>query len=335
MRREEGVVLRTEERNREIYKNGSSRCIFKQQQRSENSQTSFYNYKRRFKMLFSSSLLITFLLGSAGTAISIPVQELDITPSPINATYIHCGTGSNLTNFEDENCAKRHKEVHHVYRHELQDDGTWRTSVADKTIAEAEAEAKLSVNRTEAELDELSKRDVPCRTYVETWFTTDNWGYWYNQWKQIGQCFYCDDCSFAAQYSASVTQTWTVGLGVNLDSAIQATFGYSWGYSQGFGNEFTCNWSPGSTYGCHSVWFQPLMTYHNGWPNYQIHAYNSGACGFTTTGHVWTYANVNQFPNHDGNVNSGNWGCDSGCQGSDHRQCQYGNYGGSLWPSSN
>jgi hypothetical protein len=286
-------------------------------------------------MLISQAIFGSLFLGLATRVAAIPVQEIDITPSGLNATYVHCGTGTTLTNLDDPNCPKLHPYVNKVFHHEIQDDGTWKTTISNRSVEEAEHDSKISARHTDGELADLASRDVPCRTYVETWFTTDNWGYWYNTWEQIGQCFYCDSCSYAAQYSASVSQTWTVGLGANMDDAIQATFGYSWGYSQGFSNTFTCNWNPGDTYGCHSVWFQPLMTYHNGWPNWQVHAYNPSVCGFTTTGHQSTYANVNQFPDHNGDINSGNWGCGSGCQGSDHRQCQYGNYGGSLWPSSN
>ena len=138
-------------------------------------------------MLLSQILLIPSLLGLATKIIAIPVQEIDITPSSINATYVHCGTGTDLTNLADENCVKMKPFVNKVYRHDLQDDGTWTVSVSNKTVQEAEAESKLSARHTDEELAELVNRDVPCRTYVETWFTTDNWGYWYNQWKQVGQ----------------------------------------------------------------------------------------------------------------------------------------------------
>ncbi|KAF8850650.1 hypothetical protein BDZ45DRAFT_769511 [Acephala macrosclerotiorum] len=77
------------------------------------------------------------------------------------------------------------------------------------------------------------------------------------------------------------------------------------------------------------------MSYHNGWPNWQVRAYNPAVYGFTTTGHKATYVNVNAYPINDGSVHSKNWGCDSGCQGSDHRQCKYKNTGGPLWPASN
>lgn len=114
----------------------------------------------------------------------------------------------------------------------IQDDGTWLTTVSNRTIEEAEADSQLSVQRTNEELDDLTILDVPCRTYVETWFTTNNWGYWSNTWKQIGGCYYCNDCNYAASSSASVTQSWSVGLGADFDLAISAAFGYSWGQTK-------------------------------------------------------------------------------------------------------
>ncbi|KAH8911215.1 hypothetical protein BR93DRAFT_989890 [Coniochaeta sp. PMI_546] len=186
---------------------------------------------------------------------------------------------------------------------------------------------------------ELTKRETAppvCYTETQTWFDQHEWGYWFQVWKQVGSCFYCDVCTDAIQTSFSVTQTWTTGLSVTFAKIIQANFGFSWGQTEGLSETRTCSWNNVQS-GCHSIWYQPLMSYHNGYPNYQTHTHCYAASGYPASDsyydHNYVYANVNQAGNNG--INQGNLGCDSGCQGSDHRQCQYANNGGSLWPNPN
>ncbi|KAJ2975934.1 hypothetical protein NQ176_g5237 [Zarea fungicola] len=118
-------------------------------------------------------------------------------------------------------------------------------------------------------------------------------------------------------------------------NAITLTFSFAWGQTQGISDTRTCQLNYVEN-GCHSIWYQPLMAYHNGWPNYQTHTHCSPGWGEGSTDscydHNWAWANVNQAV---GGVTPGNLGCNSGCSGSDYRQCDNGNQGGSLWPNPN
>ncbi|KAJ2976377.1 hypothetical protein NQ176_g4987 [Zarea fungicola] len=185
----------------------------------------------------------------------------------------------------------------------------------------------------------LTERDqLPpiCYTENQKWYDTYNWGYWYNSWHQVGNCFYCDQCTEAIAVSFAVTQTWTYGLSYKFDDVITATFGFSWGQTFTLSDTRTCQWN-NVEHGCHSIWYQPLLTYHNGEANYQTHHHCFARSGSPATDsyydHGYTGVNVNQGGNNG--VNQGNLGCNSGCGGSDHRQCTNGNNGGSLWPYAN
>lgn len=186
----------------------------------------------------------------------------------------------------------------------------------------------------------MTKRDVvqPCWTERQKWYDTHQWGYWYQSWHQIGSCFYCDNCREAIAYSFGVSQTWTVGLQLEFTDVLKATFGFSWGQSFGISDTRTCNWNNVEN-GCHSIWYQPLMTYHNGYANYQSHTKCSASHGLPARDvyydHNYAYANVNQAAGAAGSVNQGNMGCNSGCGGWDKRQCDQGNFGGSLWGNPN
>ncbi|PMD13271.1 hypothetical protein NA56DRAFT_712166 [Hyaloscypha hepaticicola] len=92
---------------------------------------------------------------------AIPVQEIDVTPSGLSATYVHYGTGTTLTNLEDPNCPKLHPYVNKVFHHEIQDDGTWKTAISNRSIEEAENDSKISARHTDGELADLTTRDVP------------------------------------------------------------------------------------------------------------------------------------------------------------------------------
>ncbi|KAJ2974538.1 hypothetical protein NQ176_g6001 [Zarea fungicola] len=195
-------------------------------------------------------------------------------------------------------------------------------------------------DRSEAFIANLTKRDwVPlCRTETQRWYDTQSWGYWYQNWHQVGSCFYCDYCSEAIATSFAVTQTWTVGLNYKFGEVITATFSFAWGQTFTITDTRTCRWRNVEN-NCHSIWYQPLMTYHNGNANYQTHTKclpRAGLPGYEVYyDHNWAFANVNQAGGATNGVNQGNLGCNSGCGGWDKRQCVNGNFGGSLWPNPN
>ncbi|CZR68924.1 uncharacterized protein PAC_18825 [Phialocephala subalpina] len=171
------------------------------------TNTSSLYESKEIKML-SFFFFTWYTLGFSALASATSAPEAE-------ETYIECGTAAGstlkLANVDDVNCVTLQQLVEpyagKVFSHALQDDGSWLTTVSNTTIEEAEADSQLSVQRTNEELDDLTVLDIPCRTHVETWFTTNNWGYWSNTWKQIGGCYHCKDCNYAASSSASVTQS--------------------------------------------------------------------------------------------------------------------------------
>ncbi|KAJ2984308.1 hypothetical protein NQ176_g49 [Zarea fungicola] len=196
-------------------------------------------------------------------------------------------------------------------------------------------------DRTAEFISGLEKRESKpplCFSERQTWYDQHDWNYWYQTWKQIGSCFYCDDCTKAIAVSFAVAETWTYGLTVDFSSIIKANFGFSWGQTNTLTDTQTCVWK-NVEHGCHSIWYQPLMSAHNGYANYQTHTHCYFAPGSPASDsyydHNYAFANVNQAISSNSGVSQGNMGCNSGCQGNDHRQCQYGNGGGSLWPYPN
>jgi hypothetical protein len=188
-------------------------------------------------------------------------------------------------------------------------------------------------------ISSLTKRESAppvCWSETQRWYDQNDSGYWYQAWNQVGNCFYCDQCTEAIAWSFGVSETWTWGLDIAFEEVITASFGFSWGETYTLTDTRTCDWNWVEN-GCHSIWYQPLMSYHNGYANYQTHSHCSAGQGSLPSDsyydHNWAFANVNQAAN--GGVNQGNLGCNSGCEGSDGRQCQYGNGGGVLWPYAN
>jgi hypothetical protein len=258
-----------------------------------------------------------------------------------NATFVLCDDDS-----PDPICALVKRPTTAVMTSTLLPDGTWSEAVPSNWTREAlkavrEANGVISNERRSFDpIANLTLRESAppvCWTERQKWYDQSQWGYWYQAWHQIGSCFYCDSCSEAIAASFAVTQTWTVGIGADFDNVMHVSFDYSWGQTATLSDTRTCNWSLGDTYGCHSIWYQPLMSWHHGWPNYQTHTHCGAGQGQGPTDsyydHHYTYAEANQAAN--GGVNQGNLGCGSGCQGSDHRQCSYGNDGGILWPNAN
>jgi hypothetical protein len=195
-------------------------------------------------------------------------------------------------------------------------------------------------NRSAEFISSLTKRESAppvCHSELQQWYDTSNWGYWYQTWNQVGNCFYCNVCTEGIAISFGVTETWTVGLAATFYKVLQFTFQFSYGEALTLTDTRTCSWTNVED-GCHSIWYQPMMSYHNGNANYQTHTHCTGGVGGTTDSyfdHNWAFANVNAGVGGDGSVNTGNMGCNSGCQGSDHRQCLHGNSGHFIWPGVN
>lgn len=183
-----------------------------------------------------------------------------------------------------------------------------------------------------------SKRyDVPyCNNYYTDEFDQDSWGFWWQPWRQVGACYYCNTCSLGISVSAAVTFQYTVTIGADVGGLISATFGYSWGETTSLSQTFTCNWNPQNSNGCNTIWFQPEMSWHKGWGKRKKWGYcNPGTTWFISEQDAY-YNNVDQ-PIKDANGKSfGNWGCGSGCQdkscgASTHgNECCFANAGGTL-----
>ncbi|KAK9350249.1 hypothetical protein V1523DRAFT_399416 [Lipomyces doorenjongii] len=257
-----------------------------------------------------------------------------------NATFVRC-TASSI----DPLCKLVKQPDTAVMEHKLLPDGTWSITKSNWTRESLKAvreqhnvtsimrRAGDGIEGPPADLEKRESAPPICTgPQTQTWFDQDDWGYWYQSWQQVGNCFYCDTCSEAIQSSFAVTESWTVGLSASFDAVIQASFSFSWGQTYSLSDTRTCNWNKGDTWGCHTIWYQPLMSYHNGWANYQTHTWCSDT-GDQYYDHQYSYVNINQAAN--GGINQGNLGCGSGCGGDDHRQCTNGNNGGTLWGPPN
>ncbi|KAJ2981390.1 hypothetical protein NQ176_g2049 [Zarea fungicola] len=209
----------------------------------------------------------------------------------------------------------------------------------NKVVSREHSPQQEPVDGSAAFIDSLTKRESAppiCWSETQKWYDQHEWGYWYQSWHQVGNCFYCDQCTEAISTSFAVSQTWTYGLSAKFNDVITVSFSFAWGQTFTLTDTRTCQWNFVES-GCHSIWYQPLMSYHNGYPNYQTHTHCSAGQGQGPTDsyydHNWAYANVNQAGNNG--INQGNLGCNSGCGGNDHRSCTNGNNGGSLWPYAN
>ncbi|KAJ2976681.1 hypothetical protein NQ176_g4806 [Zarea fungicola] len=268
-------------------------------------------------------------------------------PPPANSTFIQCHEGTT-----DPICQMIRQPAQDVITEITHPNGTTEIKRNKYTRAQLEQirldKRVVSVKRMAGEpmhngsaefVAELNKREGPpqlCYHETQKWYDTYNWGYWYRDWRQVGNCFYCNPCTESIAFSFAVAQTWTYQLGIKFDDVVTATFGFSWGQTFTLQDTRTCQWV-NNEHGCHSIWYQPLMSYHNGYANYQTHShcYPRGGMpgGDSYYDHNYAWANVNQAGNNG--VNQGNLGCNSGCGGSDHRQCVNKNFGGSLWPYAN
>ncbi|RDW57506.1 hypothetical protein BP6252_13766 [Coleophoma cylindrospora] len=297
-------------------------------------------------MVFQSILLF-FLVGAG---LSTPIaSSLESRGPPPNATFIQCIDGTT-----DPICQLIHQPSHEIITEIIHPNGTMEIKRnlytrdqlqairARNNVTSIEYQPGEAVQTRNAEtINSPTKRESAppaCWSETQKWYDTHDWGYWYQPWKQVGNCFYCDQCTEAIATSFAVTQTWTVGLDAKFGDVITVSFGFSWGQTFSLSDTRTCQWN-WVEYGCHSLWYQPLMTYHNGYANYQTHTHCGAGQGEPASdsysNHNWAFANVNQAVTDNNGVNRGNLGCNSGCEGNDHRQCQYGNNGGVLWPNAN
>lgn len=148
----------------------------------------------------------------------------------------------------------------------------------------------------------------------------------YTEWNQVGNCFYCDSCTQTITSTASVQNTWSVGLTADFEEAIHIAFGFQRTTTTSLSSAVGCTWQPGETFGCHSIWFQAGFNTFTG--QAKVHQQGNFACfGDIDDSQP---ATVKKAQTDKGFV-GGNPGCGSGCQGDDNRQCPYGNDGGVLW----
>ncbi|KAJ8098963.1 hypothetical protein POJ06DRAFT_302815 [Lipomyces tetrasporus] len=269
-----------------------------------------------YSLNFYVALLVTLTTVFA-SPIHLPTEGFH---ADKNATFVRCTTSS-----IDPLCKLVKQPDTAVMEHKLLQDGTWSITKSNwtreslKAVREQPSIMRRAGDGIEGPPADLEKREsappICTEPQTQTWFDQDDWGY-------------CE----AIQSSFAVTESWTVGLSASFDAVLQASFGFSWGQTYTLSDTRTCNWNKGDTWGCHSIWYQPLMSYHNGWANYQTHTWCSDT-GDQYYDHQYTYVNVNQAAN--GGINQGNLGCGSGCGGDDHRQCTNGNNGGTLWGPPN
>jgi hypothetical protein len=150
-------------------------------------------------------------------------------------------------------------------------------------------------------------------------YSQNSWGYYYGNWGQVGNCFYCYQCSVSTTQTDGVSFTYTAEVDVKFSDVIQANFGFWYGQQWSTSHTFTCSWGPGTplmngatNYGCNSMWFQPEYSWHWGYA-----WYNGGwMCNDGTS--AITYGDGTDMlvsqPVLDNNGNAaGNWGCGSGC----------------------
>ncbi|KAJ2983120.1 hypothetical protein NQ176_g937 [Zarea fungicola] len=78
-------------------------------------------------------------------------------------------------------------------------------------------------------------------------------------------------CSLVASESLVPTLV-ANGLTADLEKVLHLVFQFSWGNTVIVTDTRTCNWNH-NTNGCHAIWHQPLMMYHNGYANYQTHTH--------------------------------------------------------------
>lgn len=182
--------------------------------------------------------ILTFSLIAVGFA--GPVAVIRSEP-PVDAVFIPCEEGT-----KDPICLHVKQPIGDVITEISHPNGTIETKVNLYTRSDLQAiREKNGVtstkylpgqNTTDAGSAEfirsLTRRESAppiCRTETQRWYDTYSCGYWYQAWHQVGNCFYCNQCTEAISVSFGVTQTWTYGLSFKFDDVITATFGFSWG----------------------------------------------------------------------------------------------------------
>lgn len=292
-------------------------------------------------MRLQTTLLLFFVAAGLSNPLALrnsaPLAPRNGAP-PGNGTFFSC-----TDNSSDPRCAFVKHPSRDVITRITHPNGTTEV-VRNKYTREQLQQIRIANNISSVEYQPGEKiRDkreglpLICTHETQEWFDQYAWGFWYQAWHQVGSCFYCDSCDDAIATSFGVSETWTAGLQTEFSGILKAQFSFSWGNVQTLTDTRRCRWQNVQN-GCHSIWYQPLMSWHNGWPNYQTHVHcpaNQGDPAYDYYyDHNYVWANVNQAANNNG-INSGNLGCDSGCQGPDRRQCEYGNTGGQLWPNAN
>lgn len=182
---------------------------------------------------------ITFFSMMA-VVLSSPASLRSAATSPGNATFVSCieGTTDPICHMIRQPIKDVITEIHHP-------NGTIETHRNKYTRKELE-EIRISKRVTSVErqpgetipdgsagfIRSVEKRESApplCYHEIQKWYDQHEWGYWYQSWHQIGNCFYCNKCAEAIASSFAVAQTWTYGLGVNFDDIVSASFGFSWG----------------------------------------------------------------------------------------------------------
>lgn len=132
----------------------------------------------------------------------------------------------------------------------------------NKVVSKEHAPHQESFDGSAAFINSITKRESTkresappiCWTQTQKWYDTHDWGYWYQSWHQVGNCFYCDQCIEAINTSFGVSQTWTWGISAKFGDVITSTFGFSWGQTFSLSDTRTCQWNFVES-GCHSIWY--------------------------------------------------------------------------------
>ncbi|KAF5585586.1 hypothetical protein FPCIR_8299 [Fusarium pseudocircinatum] len=164
-------------------------------------------------MHFLSTLVLSFVAVGYVTPLAI---RLDNTEPPENATFVQCHEGTT-----DRICLKIRGPSLDVITEIVHPDGTVESA---------------------AFVSDLTKRDTPrlCRSETQRWWDENEWGYWYQAWHQVGNCFYCNQCTEAIAVGFSVSQAWTVGLSLKFEEVIEASFEFTWDETHTLTDTRTC-----------------------------------------------------------------------------------------------
>ena len=163
-------------------------------------------------MKLVSMLTTVLLLPSVALAVILDSQATEVAD--------RCMTGFNLDKPDDPACV----QVHAAYVSRF--GKIIRTEVE---LDDPQLLALIAANRNRTESAGLQERDCICTYHRESWYDPDyTTAPWFHDWRQVGDCKYCDSCSQGISVSATVTQAWTAGLGVTLDAVLQGVFQFQW-----------------------------------------------------------------------------------------------------------